>query len=102
MPAVRLLPKGEVIIPMSQHIGAPAKPAVKPKDEAFVGTVIGEAVGYVSAPVHSSVSGTVKKIESFLLPSGRVTDAVVIEPDGKMTPDPNLKALETDGEFSLA
>ena len=102
MPAVRLLPKGEVIIPMSQHIGAPAKPVVKPKDEVFVGTVIGEAVGYVSAPVHSSVSGTVKKIESFLLPSGRVTDAVVIEPDGKMTPDPNLKALETDGEFSLA
>ena len=53
-----------VKIPLQQHIGAPAKPIVKKGDKVFVGTLIAEANGYVSAPVHSSVSGTVKEISS--------------------------------------
>ena len=60
MPAVRMAPPAAVLIPMAQHIGAPANPTVKPGDKVFVGTLIGEAGGYVSANIHSSVSGTVK------------------------------------------
>ena len=52
------LPK-QAVFPMGQHIGAPAKPIVKKGDKVKVGTMIGEAAGFVSAPVFSSVSGTV-------------------------------------------
>ena len=90
MAAVRMTPPSFVKIVMSQHIGAPAKPVVKAGDKVFVGTLVGEAGGFVSANIHSSVSGTVKKIEPYLLPNGRNTDCVVIESDGEMTKDPNL------------
>jgi len=83
-----------VIIPMAMHIGAPAKPVVKPGDSVKVGTLIGEAGGFVSAPIHSSVSGTVKKIDDILLSSGSTCPAVVIESDGNMTPDESIKAPE--------
>ena len=55
----------QVRILMSQHIGAPAKALVKKGDEVFVGTKIGEAGGFVSANIHSSVSGTVAAVEAF-------------------------------------
>ena len=83
-----------VAISMLHHIGAPATPVVNPGDKVYVGTLVGEASGYVSAPVHSSVSGTVKKIEKVLVSSGKEIDAVIIESDGEMTPDPNISAPE--------
>lgn len=76
------LPKGNVAISMSQHIGAPANPIVKPGDRVLAGELIGEASGFVSANVHSSVSGVVKSIEKRLLANGGKTDCVVIENDG--------------------
>ena len=90
LPAVRMTPPASVEISMSQHIGAPATPVVKAGDKVFVGTLIGEASGFVSAPVHSSVSGTVKKINTLLLPNGKNVPSVIIESDGAMTPDPTL------------
>lgn len=51
-----------VTIVMSQHIGAPCTPCVKVKDQVYVGTLVGSSTAFVSAPIHSSVSGTVKKI----------------------------------------
>ncbi len=92
MPAVRMTPPTEVLLPMSQHIGAPAVPTVKAGDRVYVGTLIAEAGGYVSSPIYSSVSGNVKKIENFLLSNGRICPAVRIESDGEMTPDPELSA----------
>lgn len=92
MPAVRMTPPKEVIIPMAQHIGAPAKVTVKAGDQVFVGTLIGEAGGFVSAPIYSSVSGTVKKIDGYLQSNGRIAEAVVIESDGLMTPDSGIEA----------
>ena len=83
-----------VTLSTSQHIGAPATPVVKAGDEVFVGTMVAAAGGYVSSPVHSSVSGTVKKIEKMLTSSGKEVDAIVIESDGNMTPDPSIKAPE--------
>lgn len=75
----------EVVFPLSQHIGAPAKAVVKPKDEVKVGQIIGEAQGFVSANVLSSVSGTVKIIEPRLDASGAYKDSIVIINDGQYT-----------------
>ena len=76
-----------VTLPMSQYIGAPAIPVVKVNDKVCVGTKVAEADGKVSAPIHSPVSGTVKKIGDFLLANGKTCQAITIESDGEMTLD---------------
>ena len=88
--ALRMEPPKTVTLPMSMHIGAPAKPIVKVGDLVKVGTLIAEAGGAVSAPIHASVSGKVTKIMDYLLSDGRCVPAVVIESDGEMTPDDTL------------
>jgi len=81
---IREFPPPEMLsVPLSQHIGVPAAPTVKPKDLVARGQVIGEAKGFVSAPVHSPVSGTVLKIEKRPDPFGRPIDYVVIQNDGE-------------------
>jgi electron transport complex protein RnfC len=71
------------LIPLSQHIGAPCKPAVVIGQQVKKGAVIGTAEGFVSAPVHSSVSGKVIAIMDAQLPTGRMIPSVVIENDGQ-------------------
>lgn len=85
-PVQTYLPKGELVFPLSQHIGAPAKPVVKKKDTVLMGQLIAEAGGFVSANIVSSVSGTVKAIEPRITLSGAKVDAIVIENDGNYTP----------------
>ena len=75
------LPK-QAIFPMGQHIGAPAKPVVKKRDKVKVGTMIAEAGGFVSAPIHSSVSGTVFKVDNAVDASGYMRPAVIINVEG--------------------
>ncbi len=75
------LPK-QVMIPLSQHIGAPCQPIVKKGDKVKVGTRLGKSVGFVSANIHSSVSGTVNKIDKVLDASGYKRDAVIIDVEG--------------------
>ena len=72
----------QVIIPMNQHIGAPCQPVVKKGDKVKVGTKIGKSVGFVSANIHSSVSGTVLKIDKALDSSGYKRDAIYINREG--------------------
>lgn len=81
-PVRRLLPKGLLVYPLSQHIGAPAKPVVKKGDHVLAGQVIAEAGGFVSAPIHASVSGTVKGIEDRLTNVGTMASCIVVENDG--------------------
>lgn len=69
-PIQALTPKGLMVFPVSQHIGAPAKPIVAKGDHVLMGQKIAEAGGFVSAPVLSSVSGTVKSIEKVLTAGG--------------------------------
>ncbi len=88
--AMRMETVSTVTLPMSMHIGAPAAPIVKVGDTVKVGTLIAEAGGTVSAPIHSSVSGKVTKIIDHLLSDGKTVPAVVIESDGMMTPDEAL------------
>ncbi|WP_167957783.1 electron transport complex subunit RsxC [Anaerosporobacter faecicola] len=78
-----VLPKGDLVYPMSQHIGAPAKPIVQVGDYVLAGQLIGEAQGFISANIVSSVSGTVKAIEKRLVVSGNKDTVIVIENDGK-------------------
>ena len=84
MSAVRMPAPDSVVIPMVMHIGAPAKPVVKAGDKVAVGQLIAEAGGYVSAPIHSSVSGTVKKIEDIVVSNGTNVPAFYIQSDGEM------------------
>lgn len=73
----------EVFVPVQQHIGAPDDPVVSPRDEVKTGQVIGRSEKYVSSPVHSPVTGTVKKIDSFLHPMGSRTTMIQIKRDGE-------------------
>lgn len=78
------LPKTVKIL-MSQHMGAPCDLLVNVGDEVKVGQKIGDSAAFMSTPIHSSVSGTVKAVEDYLLASGKVCKAVVIETDGNQT-----------------
>ena len=81
-----------LVISMSQHLGAPANPIVQVGDTVKVGQKIGEAAGFISAPVHSSVSGTVVAVEPRMHATrGSEVMAVVIESDGKDTLHESVK-----------
>lgn len=84
------LPK-EVCISMSQHMGPPCSPTVKKGDEVKVGTLIGDSTAFLSAPIHSSVSGKVTSITELVTANGMRTQAVMIETDGEQTVDENVK-----------
>jgi len=73
----------ELVIPLSQHIGAPAEPCVAKGDQVKKGQVVGQAKGFVSVPVHASTSGEVLAVEMRPHPSGRNLPSVVIRPDGE-------------------
>lgn len=79
-----------VILPMSQHIGAPCVPTVKKGDEVKVGQVIGDSDKFMSVPIHASVSGKVTAVSDVKLANGRISQAVTIESDGLMTLDESI------------
>ena len=81
-PIQDVLPKGEMVYPMSQHIGAPAKPIVAKGDRVLAGQKIAESGGFVSAPIYASVSGTVKSIETRRVVTGDLIQSIVIDNDG--------------------
>ena len=101
-PPVRLGVPKTVSIPMSMHIGKPAKPVVKKGDEVKVGQLIGEADGFISAPVHSSVSGTVLKVDDMTLSNGAKAKCVVINTDGEQTVYEGVKPPEVNDLESFA
>ena len=90
----KLAPPAEVVIPMSMHIGAPCKPIVAPGDHVTIGQRIGEPGGFVSAPIHASVSGTVKAVEPRPFSMGGKMMSVVIENDFQDTVCDTVKPVE--------
>jgi electron transport complex protein RnfC len=74
---------GRIVVPLSQHIGAPAKATVSIGDEVKRGQVLGETTGFVSSPVHSSISGKVIAIADFQTAAGRMVQSIVVESDGR-------------------
>lgn len=74
------LPAGDVVISMSQHIGVPCAPTIKPRSEVEYGQRIAETDAFISAPIHASVSGKVGGPTITALPDGHRSPAVVIKP----------------------
>ena len=91
MEPIRMTSVSSVLLPLAQHIGAPAEAVVKVGDTVKVGQLIASAKGAVSAPVHASVSGKVSAIESYLRSDGKTVPAIRIESDGEMTPFEELR-----------
>ncbi len=89
--------KGEFVFPMAQHIGAPATPIVAKGDKVLVGQKIGEASGFISANICSSVSGTVKAVEPRMLLNGSKATCVVIDNDGEYT---GIDGLGEDRDYT--
>lgn len=83
VPIKELFPEGDMVFPLSQHIGAPAVPVVAKGDHVLAGQLIAEAGGFISANIHSSVSGTVKAIEPRTLATGGKCNSIIIKNDGK-------------------
>ena len=95
-PIKQYLPKGDLVYPLSQHIGAPANAIVAKGDTVKVGQKIAEANGFVSSPIYASVSGTVKAVEPRRVITGDNVMSIVIENDGKYeeVEFPQPKAVE--------
>ncbi|MBQ8305676.1 MAG: electron transport complex subunit RsxC [Blautia sp.] len=83
LPVEVYMPTGDMVYPLSQHIGAPAVPCVAKGDTVLRGQKIADAGGFVSAPIHASCSGKVKAIEMRLVPTGSMVNSIVIENDGE-------------------
>ena len=83
-PVERMPIPERVVLPMQQHIGAPCVPTVKVGDTVAVGQVIGDSDKFVSAPIHATISGTVKAVGDVKLANGLITKGVTIESDGEM------------------
>ena len=79
------VPKGELVFPLSQHIGKPAVPIVQKNDPVLAGQIIAKADGYISANIISSGSGKVKAIEPRMTSAGVLAPCIVVENDGKFT-----------------
>lgn len=116
VPFAVYVPKGEMVFPLSQHIGAPAVPTVKKGDKVLAGQIIAEASGFVSANVICSCSGTVKSIEKRTIVTGVKSQSIVIENDGefrelegigekadpeKLSPEEILKKIKDAGIVGL-
>ncbi|MEE1191663.1 MAG: electron transport complex subunit RsxC [Blautia sp.] len=82
-PVKEFLPGKEMVYPLSQHIGAPAQPVVKKGDSVLAGQKIAEMGGFVSAPIHATVSGVVKDLKKVRNNVGAMVDAIIIENDEK-------------------
>lgn len=98
MSPVRMPVPKMVTLLTSMHIGKPAKPVVKVGDTVSVGTLVAEQDGFISSPVYSSVSGTVKSIADTLLSNGKTTPAITIESDGEMTPDASITVPQVNSK----
>ena len=81
-PFINLFPEGELVFPLSQHIGEPAVPVVKEGDFVRMGQVIARADGRLSAPIHAPVSGQITAVEDRLTADGTQARSIVLENDG--------------------
>ena len=93
-------PQGEMVFPLQQHIGKPAKAIVKKGDDVLVGQKIAEADGFVSAHIYSSCSGKVKAIEKRRVLGGGMAECIVIDNDGAFTPAADYSKRDKEANLS--
>ena len=94
------LPK-QVVISLHQHIGVPCLPTVKKDDMVKVGQKIGDSDKFISAPVHSSISGKVIKVEPRLNYMGKMTESVIIDSDGRQDVADSVKPYPVLEKLSI-
>lgn len=98
--AIEVMPSPEkVILPLSQHIGAPCESQVKAKQEVFFGDVVAKATGFVSSPIHSPINGKAMKPVNVILPNGRRVPAVPIKAEGDQLEGDALKEEIFGGDW---
>ena len=103
--ATEIMPVPDLVyIVMSQHMGPPCDAVVAPQDEVKVGQIIGESSAFLSAPIHSSVSGRVLRIDEIVMPNGSRSRAVVIETDKKQELHESVKppVIQNHADFVAA
>jgi len=102
VPITVLLPRvnNEMVFPLSQHLGAPCKPIVEIGQKVLLGEKIGNSDAFVSAPIHSSVSGVVKDIRPHLTVIGTIVNSIIIENDGFLTEHESIKPRDTYDNLS--
>jgi electron transport complex protein RnfC len=100
LPIKEVLPKGELVYSMSQHLGAPAVPVVAVGDRVLVGQKIAQAGGFISADIHSSVSGTVKAIEPRMMTNGSKCQAIIVENDNTFEKVEGFGEIRDYAQFS--
>ncbi|HEY8345011.1 MAG TPA: electron transport complex subunit RsxC [Bacillota bacterium] len=98
LPVEILPPPRQVVLPLSQHIGAPAEPLVSVGDQVLLGQKIAEAQGMVSVPLHASVAGKIIAIEPRPHVSGKMVTAIVIENNGidELAPEVSPRHLDPE------
>ncbi|MDR0314533.1 MAG: electron transport complex subunit RsxC, partial [Oscillospiraceae bacterium] len=101
MEVVRMPDVGRVILPMQQHIGAPCTPVVKVGDTVDIGQLVGDTDKFISAPIHASISGTVKAVGPVKIGDGLTVMSVTIESDGEMRLSKDLKAPKVENRDDL-
>ncbi len=101
MQTVTMPVPGQIVVPMQMHIGAPCECVVKKGDEVHVGTLLGKAGGFVSADIHSGVSGVVKEITQVSFTNGSKCSAVVITTNGEQTLDESVKPFKVENAEQL-
>lgn len=99
-PVTACVPKGDLVFPINQHIGKPAKPVVAKGDPVLAGQIIAEADGFVSANIISSCSGVVKAIEQRRTINGAKATCIVVENDGQFTLAPGIGKTRHEGTVS--
>ena len=93
-PIEKLTPPVQLIYPLSQHIGAPCTPCVSVGDYVKMGQKIADSEAFVSAPIHASVSGTVKAIQMCPVPNGSLVESIIIENDFTDTMSDDIKPID--------
>jgi len=93
-PIEKLTPPSQLIYPLSQHIGAPCTPCVSVGDYVKMGQKIADSEAFVSAPIHASVSGTVKAIQMCPVPNGSLVESIIIENDFTDTMSDDIKPID--------
>nr|WP_207739228.1 electron transport complex subunit RsxC [Harryflintia acetispora] len=101
LPPVRMPVPGKVYISMQQHMGAPCQPLVKKGDSVKVGQLIGESTAFMSAPVHSSVSGQVVELGEIINVNSSRATCVVVETDGEQTVHESVRPPEVNDTASF-
>ncbi|TCT14980.1 electron transport complex protein RnfC [Natranaerovirga pectinivora] len=99
-PVEYILPKGDLVFPLIQHLGAPCKPLVKKGDRVLLGEKIGDTDAFFASPIISSVSGTVKDIKPVLVPNGSKVEAIIIENDGLYEEHESIQPRENIDELT--